>query len=285
MSLLDQIQNDLLDDSVKTSTILRKAYILARQLGDITFLGWVQNELNGYNWEEIKDIKEFPEYRRPGGFLQGVGPYNITKPVELYDPEIYEKVCRPPIVMSIAEIETQIEEIISTKSIRMTVAPQTSALLCKAIGMQLNLYLSYSKASFQGIINAVRNKLLQIVVDVKEKTPNIDQKKLTSNEKKELSKTIIQVINNPQGCQIGIAQNSTYSFEEFKGVVASTLSMDGVSAENINKMEHVLDEAKKELPPGKTKKLPEKITDFIKNNKEWITTTAIDIIKSFWLKV
>lgn len=283
MSLLKQIQEDLLNDTVKTSTILRKAYILARKLGDPDFLNWVHNELNGYDWNKIKNIKDFPEYRRPGGYLQGIGPFNITKPVEIYDPEIHEKVCRPPIVMSIPEIEAQIEETTSRNSIHMTVAPQTSVILCKAIGMQLNLFLAYSKASFQGIVDAVRNKLLEIILDIKEKTPDIEEKELTESEKKELSKNIIQIINNPQGCQIAVEQSTTYNFEEFKGIVASTLIKKGISKDNIDRLKNVLDEANKESSPGKVKKLPAKILDFIKKNKDWLTTTAIEIIKKFWL--
>ncbi len=283
MSLLDQIQDDLLNDNIKTSSILRKAYVLARKLGDTTFLAWVDNELNGYDWNKIEDIKNFPEYRRPGGYLQGIGPYNITKPVELYDPEIHEKVCRPPIVMSIPEIEAQIEETTSKDSIRMTVAPQTSKILCKAIGMQLSLFLSYSKASFQGIVNAVRNRLLQITLDIKEKTPNVENNEPTATEKKELSKNIIQIINNPQGCQISAEQSTTYNFEEFKGIIASTLIREGISEKNIGKLKNVLDEANQTNPPGKAKSLPAKISDFIKENKSWLTTTAIEIIKKFWL--
>lgn len=283
MSLLSQIQEDLLNDNIKTSSILRKAYVLARKLGDATFLTWIESELNGYDWNKIKDIKDFPEYRRPGGYLQGIGPYNITKPVELYDPEIYEKVCRPPIVMSIPEVEAQVEETSSKNSIRMTVAPQTSKILCKAIGMQLSLFLSYSKASFQGIVNAVRNRLLQIILDLQEKTPNIENNKLTATEKKALSKNIIQIINNPQGCQISAEQSTTYNFEEFKGIITSTLIREGVSEENISKLKNILDEANRTTPPGEAKKLPAKISGFIKENKGWLTTTAIEIIKKFWL--
>lgn len=283
MSLLNQIQMELLDDSISTSSILRKAYVLARQVGDSNFLNWVQNELNGYDWNKIRDVKDFLRYRRPGGYLQGVGPYNITKPVEISNPEIYDKVCHPPIVMSIPEIEAQILDTPPSESVRMTISPDTAAILCKAIGMDLHLFLLYSKASFQGIVETVRNRLLQIVMDIKEKIPDIAQRKPTHAEKAKLAKTIIQIINNPQGCQIAVEQSLNYSFEEFKGIVVGILAQQSIPKENIDKLIKVLEETSRESPPKKSKKLPEKITNFIKQNKTWLIPTVISMIRKFWL--
>ena len=152
--------------------------------------------------------------------------------------------------------------------------------------MQLNLFLSYSKASFAGIVETVRNKLLQIILDIKETMPNVGQPSSgapTNEVKKGLSKNIIQIINNPQGCQFTIGQSNSYSFEEFKGILQATLSNEGISNQQAEQLLDVLDEAKKELPPKQGKKLPQKILDFIKANKSWITETVVDIIKKFWL--
>ena len=285
MSLLNEIQCDLLNDSIKTSSILRKAYILARKLGDDNFLAWVDNELNGYDWSKIGDIKNFPEYRRPGGHLQGLGPYNITKPVELHDPKVHEKVCRPPIILSIFEIEAAAGEGASNNPIRMSVAPQTSEILCRVIGTELIFSLSYAKSSFQGIIAAVRNRLLKIILDIMENTSDVENGKLTVTEKQQLSKNIVQIINNPQGCQITAEQFTSYNFEEFKGIITSMLIKEGVAEENIAKLKNILDETNKECPPGRDKGLPTKILDFVKENRSWLTETVVGIINKIWLKI
>lgn len=283
MQLIKTIEHDLLDDKVSLSSILRKAYVLARQIEDKVLIEWVQNELNGYAWSqwEGKPIDAFPKYRRPGAQLKGTGPYNITKPVLLENPTIHEKICFPPIVYSVPEIESLILE--NKDSICMTVSPETTAILCKAIRMQMFLFLSYSKSSFVGIVETVRNKLLQIIMDVKDKLPDADEAKPNLVAKQALSKSIIQIINNPQGCQFTIGQSVSYTFEEFKGILELTLTNEGISAEKANKLLEVLDKTKVESPPKQTKKMPQRILDFIKENKSWITETIVDVIKKFWL--
>ena len=59
MSLLDEIQSDLVNESADISNTLRKAKILASAIGMVEFQEWVDSELSGY-----QDESKVPQYRR-----------------------------------------------------------------------------------------------------------------------------------------------------------------------------------------------------------------------------
>lgn len=59
MTLLDEIQSDLVNESASLSNTLRKAKILASAIGLQEFREWVDSELDGYEYRE-----KVPSYRR-----------------------------------------------------------------------------------------------------------------------------------------------------------------------------------------------------------------------------
>ena len=58
MNLLNEIQTDLVNESASLANTLRKAKILANEIGLSEFREWIDCELNGY-----KDRESVPEYR------------------------------------------------------------------------------------------------------------------------------------------------------------------------------------------------------------------------------
>ena len=80
MSLLDEIRSDLVNESANLSNTLRKAKILASELGVPEFREWVDFELDGYpNREKV------PSYRRirPTNVGTFVGPFQKVDNVPL----------------------------------------------------------------------------------------------------------------------------------------------------------------------------------------------------------
>lgn len=59
--VLKELENDIINDSIGISTILRKAKILAYKLKVKEFKNWIDSELNGY---DIEDEKKIPTYRK-----------------------------------------------------------------------------------------------------------------------------------------------------------------------------------------------------------------------------
>lgn len=72
MGLLDEIRDDLVNESAGLSNTLRKAKILASRLGVPEFREWLQSELNGY-----PDEDKVPRYRRHRPINMGtfLGPF------------------------------------------------------------------------------------------------------------------------------------------------------------------------------------------------------------------
>lgn len=58
MDILEQIQNDLLNESLATTNVLRKAKVLSYQLNSTELSEWITNELSGY-----KSVDNLPDYR------------------------------------------------------------------------------------------------------------------------------------------------------------------------------------------------------------------------------
>lgn len=59
MSLIQQLQDDIVNEQVSLASILRRAKILAYRLKHDEFKSWVDNELNGYPGDA-----DIPSYRR-----------------------------------------------------------------------------------------------------------------------------------------------------------------------------------------------------------------------------
>src|SRR6266545_4561280 len=76
MPSLNELRNDLLDEQVPLSAVLRRAYVLARSLDEPLFLGWIESELNGYTFpEDPRSVGEVPDYRRPPRHADGRRPF------------------------------------------------------------------------------------------------------------------------------------------------------------------------------------------------------------------
>jgi hypothetical protein len=66
VSLIQQLQNDILDPKTSLNTILRRAKVLASTLRNEEFKKWLDNELDGY-----RDRSAVPDYRRSHGENRG----------------------------------------------------------------------------------------------------------------------------------------------------------------------------------------------------------------------
>ena len=99
MSLLREIQKDLLNPEFHLSDVLRKALVLAYQLKSEELKVWASNEMDGYKG----DPKSVPEYRIlktqsyghfEGAFGRGmrnaiIPPVNLPKEAEEYTTTLY----------------------------------------------------------------------------------------------------------------------------------------------------------------------------------------------------
>ena len=80
VTLLDNIRSDLVNESASLANTLRKAKILASDIGLPEFGEWVDSELNGY-----RDRESVPQYRRvrPTSFGTVAGNMRVVRNVVL----------------------------------------------------------------------------------------------------------------------------------------------------------------------------------------------------------
>ncbi|OTG72479.1 hypothetical protein B9T23_14685 [Acinetobacter terrae] len=187
MSLLREIQNDATNSSVKVSDLLRKCKILAARLGSKEFQSWINKELNGYSLED-----ELPEYRvieanSKGNFAGAFGSSltNIDIPSICFDQEHHEDIHKSCLVGSISELETLVEN--SVKQGINLRQPWNSNFV---VLFGRNIYRGYtciqawkeiSPAQVQGIIDLIKTKILDFVLDIEMINPEAGEASLNAH--------------------------------------------------------------------------------------------------------
>ena len=88
MTLLEQIQNEVIDGSSDLATVLRKCRVLSAKLKNPAFTEWVINELDGY-----PDSSPVPDYRIIRGQPYGnfIGDYRSADGFQLGESEFDQK--------------------------------------------------------------------------------------------------------------------------------------------------------------------------------------------------
>lgn len=175
MALLQQVQTDAIDDKVPISTLLRRCQVLAAHLKNAEFAEWVNSELNGYDSDD-----KVPEYRVLGAHATGniAGPFgsgwnNITIPPAIL-PDWGKKFAEQVrFTQPIATIEQL------GKSTGHVTFPWPGNLLGymqtregnKFDGVLYAAAQTVSSASVLGIVDTVRNRVLEFALKLEAEAP------------------------------------------------------------------------------------------------------------------
>lgn len=170
MNLLDDIRDDLVDQSSDLSDILRKTIMLAQEHQSSVLREWVECELNGY-----PEFATVPEYRRVRISLAGT-----------FESPTGHRI--PGVGISAAGLHWRLRDSINNLYIHDSVAAlddslghdvhhrtlpvQAVALLreCNQMEEDLELVEAYqqiTRYSIIGILQSIRNKLLDFVIEMK----------------------------------------------------------------------------------------------------------------------
>lgn len=104
-SIVTELQKELLDDNVKLSSSLNKAYVIARKLNIPELLEFLDCEIKGY-----PEDKKLPLYRITNGLLKAFNPYVGWIALVATEDEPYKTFSVVEFRTSIAEIEALAEE-------------------------------------------------------------------------------------------------------------------------------------------------------------------------------
>lgn len=176
MTLLREIQNDAVDQSVDITTLLRKCKILSARLKHQEFSNWVEHELNGYDSNEqlpkyrILDVQSFGHFSGPfGSGLKNAPISSFSLPETL----------RP--IANLAYMDKGISNysslVKSDKNISLSSnwPAEIIALHGGKFYQNMNCIGAWrliGSSQIRGLIDTIRNRVLSFVLEIESQSPN-----------------------------------------------------------------------------------------------------------------
>jgi hypothetical protein len=185
MSLLREIQSDAINSNVNVSDLLRKCKILAYRLGNDDFKSWVDFELNGYG-----STDSLPNYRTvyvgsKGYFVGSFGRSlsNADIPTHGLPDWLQESCSKADFNNPIATLESYT---FNDKNGQLTQSwsPAILAKFGSNMYSDLNCIQAWKVipvASVIGIIDTVKTKILNFVLEIEVINPEAGEAELNSN--------------------------------------------------------------------------------------------------------
>jgi len=190
-SLVLELQRDILDQNVSATTILRKAFAIARKLNIPDIEEWLDSELNGY-----KDNDKIPEYRSLNGQLKAWNPYHGWQPLFMEDAEIAEKLSNKKSNQTIPELEKMLSNDNGKGSFYMPFSKEKETILMRGMNIPLQPALLTSASQIQGIIECVRNAVLDWALQLESKSILGENMKFSTREKSTARNITININKN-----------------------------------------------------------------------------------------
>ena len=197
MNLIDDIRSDLINESADLANTLRKAKILASELGVPEFRDWVDSELNGYS-----DITKLPSYRRfrPQNVGTFAGSFqrwmeNVLLPTYNLPDEVKEFAENLEFFAGVGELEAMLTQ--ENEYLRKP-WPQEGVILARQVvkmsgGMELvEAHQPILPSTIAGILHNVKNKLLDFILGLQEN--NVTSESVRNGEvKQEMTRNLVQI--------------------------------------------------------------------------------------------
>lgn len=158
---IQELKNEASGSGIKVSELLRKAKLVLKDSDKKEFLSWIDKELNGYSKSE-----NVPKYRVIHGEPKGWNPYHSWVPFIIKDPKSQELFSKRGTSQSIAELESLIEHGDKLGYLQMSYPAEARANFSKSVGLDTNFSLFISPSTIHGILNTVRNKLIDGLIEI-----------------------------------------------------------------------------------------------------------------------
>jgi hypothetical protein len=202
--IIQQLQIDAANDNTSVSQLLRKAKIAATKLELKDFLTWINKELNGYDPGD-----ELPEYREIPADLRAFNPFRGWQPVRFEDVETQNIVSKRGVSQPISELEKLNED--SNGDLRIPLNPEAYNNISKAVNFDGEIVHFVANNSIDGIIGAVKNRILDIALELESNGITGDSVSFTAEEKDKANNSHIHIgsIGNFSGAIGPVSENST----------------------------------------------------------------------------
>lgn len=276
MTLIEQIINDLTDDQKSLNSALLKTKVLASKIQNNDLSHWVSCELNGY---ETND--ELPLYRRNiQNHLKGTMVNAFTKYSNIDIPTVglgssFENNLRS---MDFSDSVSGLEKLINTKDGKRLTLPFRAEIRSmvesnwQSMGnpyLQLiSLYREISSVAIVEILSNIRNKLLDMMLEIDQKFGHISELKELKSKNDEI-RTIMNhtIINNTGDGNILNTGNEVTLKAEInitkndKEALSKYLLENGIKIEDVSELINLIDEKE---PDYKNKTFAHNVNEWTK---------------------
>ncbi len=279
MNLLDEITSDLVNEKVTLTNTLRKAKILASQLQLQEFKDWVKNELEGYTHSEA-----IPDYRRFEATNIGTfsGPFqsmarNVTLPTYNLPEEIQDFAKN----MHISESFAELEGMLSCEGDALNKAWSQEAIILSRESVKMSggmvlvdAYQPFPKYRIEGILDNVKNKLMDFILDLKASNIPLNPEHLEPGRKEQIRNSFnVHIYGNHNivaGGEGVIQSNRTIIKNDILSLQDYFKTLE-VPPEDLTSLENAV------KADGKTKK-----EQLGKNVKEWMGNMVSKASRGLW---
>lgn len=273
VSLVLELQKLASDSEVSVSELARKALVVSSKLGLDAFKKWIELELQGYKNEDV------PAYRIIGCQIEAFNPYRGWIPIIFHDRKTAEGLTRVDNRQPVGELEALVLKNDGDLRLQIPFPSNVAAMLMETFNMDFFPNRFCAKSQIVGILDAVRNTILQWALKLEEQ--KILGEGLTfSKEEKEKARTTDSVhIEHFHGI-FGSVQAQNVQIGDYT-LIHNKLKDAGVSQKERNKLENILDELKTAAGENR-KSIVQRGLDWVNRNKTLIGNLGQLIIG--WLK-
>ena len=177
--MIDNLINDIQDKNIPVSILLIKAKVIATKRKESEFLKWVELELNGH----IDVI--CPEYRKISGQAKFWNPQLGWCPIVFGSSEIEKSLVNRSTKQSVGEIEQLLKS--DSRQFEMPYPSDVAATIMEESGLRTKVSLFMDSSSLVGVLNKIRNLLLDWALKLDEKQQKIETKLEIKTVKKDIS--------------------------------------------------------------------------------------------------
>ncbi len=200
---------EIANGSKKLTDALFELKILLSDLGSLEVVSWIDSELKSYETDE-----KIPEYRKFDGVLCGnieqsvlgsIVQRKMVIPIKVDRLDFRRRYLRE----NITEIENYAEEKEQgeiTIPVDIRIANQIAALKLNEFTQVVSAWFKIPPSTYTTIINAVRSKILDILIMLEKKYGNLDDYTIDfgkEDERVEVSQMVVNIIHNDNSISIG----------------------------------------------------------------------------------
>ncbi|MDD2919695.1 hypothetical protein [Rhodoferax sp.] len=214
-ALVPELVNMASTPAVSTADLLRRALVVARRLAVPELVDWINSELTGYKFEEV------PDYRRLRGQLVAENPYRGAIPL-FAPPEMAEMLADFPVRQSIPELaRLQSSETGIFSHFPADIEQTLMHMMREGSGVAMRPALKFSTVQIEGVIEAVRSRILDWALDLEGRGIIGEGISFTPQEKQAVQEQHYH-FDNVSGSQIQISSNGSTQVQAHANTITGT---------------------------------------------------------------